>query len=315
MAGDVQPPIGIQERMSISRWSGLRTELIWIYNGHVAPETRNITAEHSTGFWVWLLKEGSVVVKKPGQTWSAKTGQWLMMPSGRAVQSFSANAKILSVHFLCQWPTGENYYDTTLARVWDGANYPALERSALKLHALVARQFPHVRTDFSQQITTYETFMLFQKYFSEWLSHFSRAWTRIDGPLTRSNHTDDRLLRALQILNQTPLSDPFPQASLLAQSGLGRSQLDRLALRDTGVTIREYWECLREQAACHSLSMGSMPVKEIAYQLGFKQPSHFTKWLARRTGDTPQIFRQNNAHYQVGSFNDDIASKPETTRR
>ena len=286
--------------MSISRWSGLRTELIWIYHGQVTPETRHITAEHSTGYWVWLIKQGSVVVKKPGCTWRAKAGQWLMVPRGNAVQKFSADAKILSVHFLCQWPTGENYYDSSQARVWDGAAYPALERSALKLFGLVARQFPQVRTDFSQQVTPYETFMLFQKYFSEWLIHFSRAWARLDGPLTRSSHTDDRLLRALQVLNQTPLSDPFPQASLLAPSGLGRSQLDRLALRDIGVTIREYWERLREQAARHSLSMGTMPVKEIAYQLGFKQPSHFTKWLARRTGDTPQIYRQKNARHPTG---------------
>lgn len=291
-AADFAKPLLTQERMSISRWSSLRTELIWIYHGQVTPETRHLSAEHSTGFWVWLLKQGQVVVKKPGHTWQAEAGQWLMMPSGHAVQKFSPDARILSVHFLCQWPTGENYYDSGMARVWDGAIYPALERSALKLHGLVARQFPHVRTDFSQQVTNYETFMLFQKYFSEWLSHFSRAWARLEGPLTRSSQTDDRLLRALRVLNQTPLSDPFPEEAVLTQSSLGRSQLDRLALRDTGVTIREYWERLREQAARHSLRMGSMPVKEIAYQLGFKQQSHFTKWFSRRTGASPQEYRQ-----------------------
>jgi AraC-like DNA-binding protein len=40
-----------------------------------------------------------------------------------------------------------------------------------------------------------------------------------------------------------------------------------------------------------ALSAGKAPIKEICYQLGFKQASHFAAWFRRHSGSYPQAFR------------------------
>ena len=57
------------------------------------------------------------------------------------------------------------------------------------------------------------------------------------------------------------------------------------------MTTREYWDRLRQDAAERNLEASSVSIKEIGYQLGFKQASHFTKWFSQRAGMPPATFR------------------------
>jgi AraC-like DNA-binding protein len=227
--------------------------------------------------------------------WSAGAGQWLVSPHGSTVQSFSPDARILSIHFRCEWPTGENLFEENDALIFNAEDFPILERSGSRLERLVNRHFPGVRVEYLQQETNYPVFLKVQQRFLQWLIDFFEVMTEQKRTLSRGGSGDERLWRAAEYLHTAPLDGPFPSDQLQRETSLGRAQLDRLFWKEFGTTTREYWDKLRQESAIASLESSSMSIKEIAYHLGFKQPSHFTKWFSRRVGITPQQCRANAA--------------------
>lgn len=279
-------------RVSLHRWSSLQNELLWTYDGPVAEESLNTTSDHRKGYWAWLLRKGSVEVRSGDKTWTAKAGQWMISPQATSTQTFSRDAHILSVHFESHWPTGENLFLGADARVFDDADFPKLAKTGTALCKLVNRHFPNVRRELSLELADYDVFMGFQKTFNQWLMDFKTVWLGLGCGLSQAVECDDRLLRVLQCMCESPMQDGFPTDKLQRESSLGRAHLDRLFYREFGTTTHEYWEKLREEAALRSLESVSISIKEIGYNLGFKQASHFTKWFYRRTGKTPRDYRE-----------------------
>jgi AraC-like DNA-binding protein len=251
-----------------------------------------MSADHRQGYWVWLLREGRVQVEMEGKIWRAKAGQWIVSPQGVMSQKFSPDARLLSVHFRCQWPTGENLFAGRDGLVLDAREFPRLERSASALRRLVHRHLPHVRINFSAQTTDYPVFLRFQQLFQQWLIDFTDALTRKKKFLTQVGEGDERVLRAVQFLHEAPLDGAFPVTDLQKETGLGRAHLDRLYWKEFGLTTRVYWDHLREDSAARNLETTMLSIKEIGYRLGFKQASHFTKWFRQRRGVSPKEFRQ-----------------------
>ena len=279
----------------LHRWASLRSELLWVWEGGVAEESRSTGADHRQGYWFWLIRQGHVQVEMEGKTWKARAGQWMVSPHGFMFQKFSPDARILSVHFRCQWPTGENLFAGREGLVLDAREFPRLERSASALRRLVHRHFPRVRTDFSAQATDYSVFLRLQQLFQQWLIDFSEALMRKNRFLTQAGECDERMLRAAQCLHEAPLDGAFPSAQLQKETGLGRAQLDRLYWKEFGLTTRVYWDRLREDSATRNLETTFFSIKEIGYRLGFKQASHFTKWFRQRHGLSPRSYREQAA--------------------
>jgi AraC-like DNA-binding protein len=274
------------------RWASLRSELLWVWEGPISEAARSMTADHGQGYWAWLLRKGRVQVEMDGKTWKAKAGQWMISPQGMMSQKFSSDARLLSVHFRCQWPTGENLFAGRDGLVMNASEFPRLERSAVALRRLVHRHLPGVRINFSAQATDYPVFLRFQQMFQQWLIDFADALIRKNKFLTQVGEGDERVLRAARCLNEVPLDVSFPAASLQRETGLGRAHLDRLYWKEFGVTTRVYWDRLREDSATRHLETTSLSIKEVGYRLGFKQASHFTKWFRQRRGVSPKAFRE-----------------------
>lgn len=289
-------PISKQEpTTSTLRWSSLRTELFWTYDGVVEERSQHVTSDHRRGYWLWLIRSGSVRLQMGKNSWEAKAGQWLVSPHGSISQDYSPNPEILSVHFRCEWPTGDDLFSMKEALVFDSALFPRLERSASSLARMVRKHFPGVRLDLLQQTTEYPVFLRMQQRFLQWLIDFYEAMISLNQTLFRGEAGDQRLWRAAEFLETVPLDSVFPSAQLQRETSLGRAQLDRLFWKEFGVTTREYWEQLRQESAMLSVEATEMSIKEIGYRLGFKQPSHFTKWFHRRVGVTPQEYRERVA--------------------
>src|SRR5690349_11376080 len=95
-------------------WASLRTELIWIYDRGVLPGNLLVHNDPTRGNKAWLIRQGSVrLTTGTRQTLEAGPGQWIFLPRESMRHHFSKNARIFSIHFLCQWPSGDNLFQGT----------------------------------------------------------------------------------------------------------------------------------------------------------------------------------------------------------
>ncbi|MEZ0299106.1 MAG: helix-turn-helix domain-containing protein [Candidatus Methylacidiphilales bacterium] len=283
------------EKTSLHRWASVHTELLWIYDGPFAAGIPNQETDHRCGYWVWLMRKGSVRVRMGDESWVASEGQWMICPQGIATQEFSSDAQILSVHFQCEWPIGENLFAERSACVFDSAHYADLLNAASELHKLVRHHFPNVTLDLTLREVEFEIYLHFQQLFCVWLREFRRVWKSLGHKLIHAEEASDYLRKATRFLHSCPLDTEFPRQELERATGLYGASLTRLFLREYKVTARQYWELLREKSARQYLQQEAPPIKEIAFRLGFKQPSHFTKWFSRRSGAAPHVYRKRGA--------------------
>lgn len=71
-----------------------------------------------------------------------------------------------------------------------------------------------------------------------------------------------------------------------------------------GCTLRELFDEARKELACEAMRRPEQPIKDLAYDLGFAEPSAFHRAFKRWTGITPQQFRAGDS-----LPNDTIAEK------
>lgn len=206
-------------KTSFHQWSSLQAQLFWAYGGAVPDYLRDLEVDHSHGNWLWLIREGRVRIRAGSGECSARAGQWLLCPTGKLRQEFSADAKILSVHFLCQWPTGEPLVSAKKGVVFSAQQHPRLTKSAETLQRLTRRHFPGVRVMMFEQNTSLDVFLRMQQSFLVFLTELTRALNTQDNPVAFEWPTDRRVARGIQLLNQSPLSAPLPMERLLKSTG------------------------------------------------------------------------------------------------
>jgi AraC-like DNA-binding protein len=284
---------------SMHRWSSLKSELLWTYDGIEQSYGEPMTVDHRQGYWLWLIHKGEVTVSVGDKQWTARPGQWILSPNAVISQRFSPNARILSIHFRCQWPTGENLFAGTEGIVWSAQLTPKLERSVVALQRLARRHFPEARLDLFLKSASYPLFMRFQHGFTLFLAEFSEAMTRFERQFTHFGTHDDRLTAAINCIHSSPQNEAFPWESLAKETGLSRKHLDRLFYGQFGTTSRSYWEKMKMDECIRLLETTSLPMKEVGYHLGFKQASHFSSWFTKHLGRAPGDHRENGARLQA----------------
>ncbi|MBW2278951.1 MAG: helix-turn-helix transcriptional regulator [Deltaproteobacteria bacterium] len=72
--------------------------------------------------------------------------------------------------------------------------------------------------------------------------------------------------------------------------GLSPRTLQR-RLEDAGITYRELVQACRFGRACHLLAVSTLHVSEIARELGYADPSSFSRFFLRAAGKTPRTYR------------------------
>jgi AraC-like DNA-binding protein len=283
-------------QLPLHEWSSLRSELIWIYDRVVRPIHRRGQGGLLPGYRAWLIRRGTLKLTAGKRTLNAGAGTWILLPQTATEQSFSADAHILSVHFVCHWPSGEN-----LLVIWEpiavpSSRYPALERNARRLHRLLRGQFPddggreHMLYD--RQASDYGSFLRIQGHFVNWLNAWFEVCLENGARLTRLASGDSRPFRAARFLNQARLDEPFPAEWLQRETGLGLMRLNQLFFREFGLTTRKYWDRRRLDFAKQCLETSSMPIKEISYRLNFRSDSHFVIWFRRLANARPGDYRR-----------------------
>ncbi len=97
--------------------------------------------------------------------------------------------------------------------------------------------------------------------------------------------------RALEIIERR-LHEPLAVPDLAREVGLSHNHLTRLFRASTGQTVVEAIQRRRMERARHLLAFSTMPVKEVAVQVGLPDLQHFNKAVRKHFGVGPRGVRE-----------------------
>lgn len=110
---------------------------------------------------------------------------------------------------------------------------------------------------------------------------------------TEKNHTkrEREFLRQVFVAIEKRLDDPGLRTGDLAQEMmLSNTQLWRKIKAITGASAGEIIERVRLDKAAELIELGHLSISEIAYEVGYSDPSYFTKRFSRRFGEVPSAY-------------------------
>lgn len=272
----------------------LNLHLLWCHNRYVAEGSRStgptIQASNFTNSAAWLVREGWAQVEHEGKTVMAHPGQWLIVKPGARVQTFSRDARLLSIAFEARWPDGSHLFEEGLSLVVDASKVPGLETKVRPILNAVMEIAPGT-WDLRDHKADLRRFLELERMLCEWLAELSEILE--EHGITHSGHfgMDERVRQAVEILHARDLAEPLVLDELAAQVHTSQNHLTRLFRRDMQSTPNQFWDRLRIEHARSRLRQPDMRIKEVAADLGFKHLSHFSKWFKRHTGRAPHTAR------------------------
>ncbi len=102
---------------------------------------------------------------------------------------------------------------------------------------------------------------------------------------------DDRIRKALDLLSEK-LHEPFSLPALARDCGLSVSRFAHLFQAQMGTSPQKYHEQMRLRWARQLLRSSSLPISEIAANLGYANAFYFSKRFKAFSGISPSEFRQ-----------------------
>lgn len=285
-------------RCSLHDWRGAHAELAFIHDSKIQPDQADLSGEREREFSAWLVRTGWAQIESDGEAARAQAGQWLICFGRRVTQRFAPDTHLMSLRVLQSWPDGSPLFGHGALTVFDAAKHPALERHASRLLALTEKlkwndgytRDMRIAFHWRNQMD-YFTFMNYQRHLQSWQQSLAVALTAAGRTINAPTSTDPRVARALQVINLHDWGVAYPEAELVRVSGLSIGRLNRLCAQRYGFTIHQYWERRRLERARLELKARSQSIKQIAFQLGFLQLSHFSAWFKRLEGMSPRAYR------------------------
>ena len=98
------------------------------------------------------------------------------------------------------------------------------------------------------------------------------------------------LFKAVQRTLNDPASRREPIAAIARRIGYQPDYLNRLLKGACGLTLGQMRDALRVRTARRMLA-DSVPVAQIASEVGFDDPNYFSRWFRNQTGTTPTAWR------------------------
>jgi two-component system response regulator YesN len=100
---------------------------------------------------------------------------------------------------------------------------------------------------------------------------------------------------AIRYINQH-YPDRLSPEWIALEVALPMKKLEAGILQMTGITLHHYLMNVRVERAKLLLAGDLLSIKEIAFQVGFKNQSHFSKVFKKITSITPTEYRNNKAN-------------------
>jgi AraC family transcriptional regulator len=125
-----------------------------------------------------------------------------------------------------------------------------------------------------------------------WCCAGSGGWAPHPAPAPRPGLPPAVLRRAKEFLHDKMNRNPGI-TELSAAVGMSVDHFSRMFKRSTGLAPHQYLGDIRLERAKRLLAEGRTPIIEIAYEIGYANPSQFSAFFRKRTGFSPSAFRRN----------------------
>lgn len=96
------------------------------------------------------------------------------------------------------------------------------------------------------------------------------------------------------------LLDGQPQRAAIAKRLHMSVRTLQRRLREHGTSFAEVWRSVVKHQAAELLCHGEFPISEIAYELGYSDPAHFTRAFNDWFGESPRDWRRRNSPGEKG---------------
>jgi AraC family transcriptional activator of pobA len=230
-------------------------------------------------------QDGSLIFVAPGQVVGVQNGLELLSPTGR----------ILLFHpdLINGTPLGKHMQDYTFF------SYDVNEALHLsdKEKSIVIDCFSKIEHELDQNIDKHSK-MLISSNIELLLNYCIRFYDRQF--ITRDTANKGVLERFEALMNDyyssdKPQNEGLPSVAYCAEAlHLSPNYFGDLVKKETGSSALEYIQSKIIEVAKERLFDLNKSASEIAYELGFKYPQHFTRLFKQKAGVTPNVFRMMN---------------------
>ncbi len=278
-------------------WSTLRYELLRAYEGPPGEPHRE-KPDYLTSMQAWLFRRGGVEVTTASGRATAGPGQWLFTTSQKTAHHFTDDAEIFSLTLRAQWPDDRLLFRHDPPVVLQAAAHAELERAVLPLLKFYRPMHrPELRWLYEADCDL-QTYVDYRARMQRFLRVYVKAMQAAGVPMTQPRQMDARVQNAIRMIDRHNWRDTFDESHLAQSVGLSVSQMHRLFVAQLGTTAFAYYDRRRHQHAQQLLAHTNQPIKNVAYQLGFRQPAHFTRWFSKKQGRSPRSYRAQNDLYE-----------------
>lgn len=278
-------------RASVS--AGATPVAIMSYDSSVPSWAERLRRKNPFHSW-WWIRDGEVEVKWSGGAASLRAGDWILFPHGFwRSHRFRPATRLVSTSFELAWPDGRPVLALDAPLCGRG------DAGLLRLGARLARLW-HVPgqgpdAGLERRRLSLSNRLRANACLQELVADLVDLALAAGGELTTDAPSDARLAQVTAELAAAPRVGALPYARWTAACGLGRVQLDRLARRHLGCTLRGYRDRLLEREIRAGLAAGRDSLKELGARLGFADAAHFNHWVRRRLGAAPSRWHEGVA--------------------
>lgn len=282
---------------SLHDWLALRTRLAYVYDALVGNTRATGVYERHGEYSAWLVRTGwARVVVDDAPPVIAHAGNWLIVTGRHVEQSFSDDAHLLSLRAQAGWSDDRRLLlAPTPVMCLRAADHPQLTEAATRLRdrvQLVWRMQEHPAFAFQWRTRLdYAQFIQYQADLWHWHATLADVLRHENVALNLPRGVDASLAAALEFIDTCDFRKPFDERVLAEHAQRPFRQINRACSRTYDVTLHGYWEQRRLDRARFLIELGDRRVKQIAYELGFLQLSHFSAWFKRGVGVSPRMYR------------------------
>lgn len=230
-------------------------------------------------------EEGTLIFIAPGQVYGVDSDGELRQAKGKAL--------LFHPDLIRGTTLGRNIKDYTFFsyQVNEALHLSTRER------AIINDSFDKIKYELEHGIDSHSKTLIIN-YLELFLNYSKRFYERQF--VTRSHVNEDILARFEKVMDEyftsdMPYESGLPSVRYCAEKlFISPNYLGDLLKKETGKSAQEHIQLKLVEVAKEKIFDSSKSISEIAYELGFKYPQHFTRMFKKNTGLSPHEYRNLN---------------------